>query len=210
MSRICRLQFVNATFKVGPSTPAQGTTNLLLDVCLQSATWLLCFYMLLLAGLHTFCPKADTHKSLEHSKIRNYRWRAGSLHRDSHTRLVGHEWWLAGIHFIWVHTVFYFRKILLIQPLRVVFLPTCGIILALYPLLTEISGSLAAKCCTVCHLVANSVFCLVVHTQFLELFSQKHETGLMRVLRESKESQMSCFNTVYRGDKVHLTVHVRM
>ncbi len=61
------------------------------------------------------CPKVDAQKRPEHSKIRKYRQRAGSLQiRHRHTLLVGHKWWLRGI--IWVCTLF-FRKILLI-PLK--------------------------------------------------------------------------------------------
>ncbi len=109
LSRICRFLFVNATFKVGPSSPAQNTRASGGPTCLRFGNWSLRFYRvlhltacaLLLAWGYTPLPKG---------------WCPG---RHRHTLLVGHKWWLRGIIFVWVYTLF-FRKILLVIPLRTI------------------------------------------------------------------------------------------
>ncbi len=80
-SRICWLLFVNTTFKVGPSSPTQSACASGGPTCLQSGTGSrislpACSYWL---GATDHCPKVDDQKCPEHSKIRKYEQRAGSL-----------------------------------------------------------------------------------------------------------------------------------
>ncbi len=75
MSRICRLRFVNTTFKVGPSSKSHASGGL---TCLRSGTWSLRFYRVppfrcyWLGSTH-HCPKVDAQKCPKHSKIRKSR-----------------------------------------------------------------------------------------------------------------------------------------
>ncbi len=101
-SSISRLLFVNATFKVGPSSPARSAHAPGGPTCLQSGNWSLRLYRvppltpctLLLATPH--CPKDDAQKRLEHSKLRKYRQRTGKktsvemcVHRSIYINIYG-------------------------------------------------------------------------------------------------------------------------
>lgn len=92
MSRICG--FVNAAFKVGPSSPAR---DFLLDVCLWSGTCHVCIKSLphtaIGWGLHTQCPKVDAQKCPEHSKLWKHRQGTESLHVQTHSWCVISDDW---------------------------------------------------------------------------------------------------------------------
>ncbi len=89
-SGICRLLFVNTTFKVGPSSPAQSARASGGPMCLPSGNWLLRFYRVpqvtpcapLLAGGYTPLPKG---------------WRPETSWAQQR-----------GIIFVWVHTLCFF------------------------------------------------------------------------------------------------------
>ncbi len=75
-------------------------------ICWVSATTLL---------IHITCERHHKSRTQQNKKI----GRGQSLcrYRHRHTLLVGHKWWLRGIIFVWVYTLF-FRKILLVIPLN--------------------------------------------------------------------------------------------
>ncbi len=116
-STICRLLFVNTTFKVGPSSRAQSfcASDLVTGWCVFTESRpshpARCYW---LWATHR-CPKVDAQKHHDHHKIRKSRQRGRvSADVDTITLLVGRKWWLRGILFVWVY-----RKILLVIPLSV-------------------------------------------------------------------------------------------
>ncbi len=87
MSRICRLLFVNATFKIGPSSLTQSAY----DLATGHSIFIGSHPQTLLEAKH-HCPKVDAQKRPEHSNIRKYWQRAESLQiQTRHTPLVGYK-----------------------------------------------------------------------------------------------------------------------
>ncbi len=92
-SRICWLLFVNTTFKVGPSSPAQSADAPGGPTCFRSDNWSL-----------RFCRDPPSHPARCYWLRATHHWPEVGWCPETcrHTLLVGHKSWLRGLVFVWV------------------------------------------------------------------------------------------------------------